>query len=294
MFYQVCDWYNEKLGWNVQRFSKNGHQGNISDEELMTIYLFNVMEEGQTSLKGMYEHTSYHWSGWFVLPRYQTFVDRLNRLSRAFMDLVEHLMENNSIPPQHLTILLGDSYPIITCSGKRQAKVALDIVDKGYCASKNLWYHGVKLHILAQKIPQSLPYPQMIGVGSASQHDLNFMKPLLEYQNEGEIYLDKAYCDVFLEQALQTQQIYLQTPIKDKKGESEMEKQRNKATKNAINTCIARVRQPIESFFAWVNQKTNLQNASKVRSKNGLMLHIFGKIAVAILILLHKYKISYS
>ena len=34
------------------------------------------------------------------------------------------------------------------------------------------------------------------------------------------------------------------------------------------------VRQPVESLFNWINQKTELQNASKVRAVNALMVHI--------------------
>ena len=35
--------------------------------------------------------------------------------------------------------------PIITCCGRnRTGKVARDIADKGYCSTKNLYYHGLK------------------------------------------------------------------------------------------------------------------------------------------------------
>ena len=42
------------------------------------------------------------------------------------------------------------------------------------------------------------------------------------------------------------------------------------------------VRQPVESLFNWINQKTELQNASKVRALNALMVHIFGALATAL------------
>jgi hypothetical protein len=50
---------------------------------------------------------------------------------------------------------------------------------------------------------------------------------------------------------------------------------------------VAKVRQPIESFFAWVQEKTQVQLASKVRSEAGLLVHVFGKIAAALYPLLH-------
>ena len=42
----------------------------------------------------------------------------------------------------------------------------------------------------------------------------------------------------------------------------------------------------MESFFSWIQEKTAIQKASKVRSKNGLLLHIYSKMAAAILLLL--------
>lgn len=48
---------------------------------------------------------------------------------------------------------------------------------------------------------------------------------------------------------------------------------------------MAKVRQPIESFFNWIHQKTDIQQANKVRSEVGLKLHVFGKFAVALALL---------
>ena len=40
--------------------------------------------------------------------------------------------------------------PIVTCKGKnRKSKVAREVVDKGYCSTKNMYYYGLKLHLLA-------------------------------------------------------------------------------------------------------------------------------------------------
>jgi hypothetical protein len=44
---------------------------------------------------------------------------------------------------------------------------------------------------------------------------------------------------------------------------------------------VSSVRQPIESLFNWIQEKTGIQTASKVRSYNGLMVHIFGRLAAA-------------
>jgi Transposase DDE domain len=286
LFYQVCDWYNEDLAWNVQRFSKNGLKGHITDQELITIYLFCVIEEQKTSIKSMYAHIRDYWLGWFILPTYSAFNDRLNRLNAVFPDLIALLLKKSPIEEDLKLVLIGDSCPVVTCSGKRTGKVAKNITDKGRCASKDMWYHGVKLHMLSHKIPKKLPFPQFLGITKASVHDSVPMRELLVNLKNADVYLDKAYCDVALEEIMENNQSKLITPIKGKKGQMEEQKQRDSAYNQVVGTAIAKVRQPVESFFNWINEKTGLQNASKARSENGLLLHIFGKIAAAIILLM--------
>ena len=72
------------------------------------------------------------------------------------------------------------------------------------------------------------------------------------------------------------------TPVKLIKGESKQIRQFNKAADDLYSTAVSKIRQPIESFFNWLIAKTDIQRASKVRSANGLILHIFGKIAAAL------------
>ncbi|TDE45611.1 transposase [Flavobacterium rhamnosiphilum] len=57
----------------------------------------------------------------------------------------------------------------------------------------------------------------------------------------------------------------------------------NKTADDLFSTTISMVRQPIESFFNWLIEKTNIQKASKVKSSKGLLIHIFGKIATALI-----------
>ena len=52
-----------------------------------------------------------------------------------------------------------------------------------------------------------------------------------------------------------------------------------------LSTAISQIRQPIESLFNWVQEKTGIQIASKVRSYQGLMVHVFGKLAAALFIM---------
>ena len=69
--------------------------------------------------------------------------------------------------------------PIITCSHKREAKAALGLADKGYCATKKLNYNGVKLHTLGLHRKGKVPFPNKIGITPASVHDITALRPVL-------------------------------------------------------------------------------------------------------------------
>ena len=55
------------------------------------------------------------------------------------------------------------------------------------------------------------------------------------------------------------------------------------------NGLVRRIRQPIESLFKWIQEKTQIQKASKVRSTDALMVHCWGKLAVAFFLLVFYY-----
>jgi len=75
------------------------------------------------------------------------------------------------------------------------------------------------------------------------------------------------------------------TPVKGVKGKLEAIKQRDKAANNLLSKAVSTIRQPIEFLFNWLIVKTDIQRASKVRSTNGLLVHVFGKIAAAFIYL---------
>ena len=109
--------------------------------------------------------------------------------------------------------------PIITCSHKRKAKVALEIADKGYCSTKALHYFGVKLHLVAKRRKNMLPLPEYIGITPASTHDLTALRPVLLTIKNRNIIADEAYIDDKLNQNLRNNHnSQIITPIKGKKG----------------------------------------------------------------------------
>ena len=123
------------------------------------MYLFAVGYQQKYQLKSIYTYMQDHWQNWFPhLPTYQTFDSRLNRLADCLPLLVELLSEQLLPPPEPLDKqVLVDSLPIITCSAKRAGKIASQLTAKGYCASKDLYYIGCKLHLIAAQLPHSLP-----------------------------------------------------------------------------------------------------------------------------------------
>lgn len=53
LYYYVCQTYNSELRWQVQRFSSNSVCREITDEELLSIYLFCVAFQEKTKLKSL-------------------------------------------------------------------------------------------------------------------------------------------------------------------------------------------------------------------------------------------------
>lgn len=182
------------------------------------------------------------------------------------------------------TTLLVDSMPIVTCKGKnKEGKVAKEITSKGYCSTKNRYYYGMKLHLVGQKRKGTLPFPEILTLTDAAENDLTvFKRECLPYLNGKTILGDKIYSDFsFFNDTCPTKML---TPYKKKKGEAEVISHREKASRDLFSTTVSKIRQSIESFFNWLNEKTEIQRASKVRATNGLLVHIFGKLAIALLI----------
>ena len=112
---------------------------------------------------------------------------------------------------------LMDAMPVIMANGKRssRAKVASEeIAEKGYCASKGIWYYGVKLHVLGAERKGTLPLPEYIGVSGAGVHDLPVFRQIAPLLQGKEVYADKAYADALLKQKLMEEQdTELMTPV---------------------------------------------------------------------------------
>jgi hypothetical protein len=287
MYLYISDIYKCDLMYSCQRFSNNSTP-EFTDEEIMTIYLYAMHIEQRFKVKQIYEFASDHLHSWFpLLPSYEAFNMRLNRLGEAFKllssNLITMFVPSDCIKDRSLL----DSMPIITCSGKRQGKVAREITDKGYCSTKGIYYHGLKLHALAFYRPTHLPFPEQFQLTPASENDLNLFKQAWGEIENRTFFGDKIYHDTEYFQAAENNQNSLMlTPVKAIKGQDIDLKMRDKAANDLFSTAVSKIRQPIESLFNWLIEKTEIQRASKVRSTKGLMVYVFGRLAAAYITLI--------
>lgn len=279
LYLYVCRAYDNQPDLKYQRLSNS--RPRFTDEELVTIYLFGHMQ-GFSQQRRIYDYAQRHWRTWFpALPSYQAFNRRLNRLTPAF----EHLITTALTAP--VAELAGqadrliDSLPISLAKWPRSgaARVAAEVADQGYCSTKRSYYYGVKLHAVALRRTKELPLPALLHLGPASQHDLTALRDLWPDLGTGYLFADKAYADEETKKALCERGTHLVTPYKRRRNEPET------AEPALWSRFASSVRQPLESLFGWLIQRTNIQNASRVRSTQGLFVHCYGKLVVACLLL---------
>lgn len=192
----ICKHYDEHLWVHCERFSPYARV-DFTDEEVLCIYLWGIMNK-RFEVSALYEDTHRYLQAWFAkLPSYGGYVQRLNRLADVFVPLLETIQQHVPDTQVLQEIRLMDSLPIRLAHAKRsgQARVASTLANKGYCASKDEYYYGVKLHVLGLRRPGTLPLPDAIGLTAASEHDLEAFRQIVPYCQGGELYLDKAYAD---------------------------------------------------------------------------------------------------
>lgn len=120
----------------------------ITDAELLTIYFYCRIHENRHSKTHIHDYAQRYLSSWFLrLPNHANFNTRLNAMDSAIIALVPIILQSTERQHngQRLSelITLTDSMPILLCPGRRQGRVASELSDKGYCASKDLYYYGV-------------------------------------------------------------------------------------------------------------------------------------------------------
>ncbi len=263
----------------------------FTDEELLTMYLFGHLQ-GHTLQRRIYDYMLTHWHEWFPdLPSYQAFNRRLNELAPAFELIIERVLYRALATVNARDDRLIDSLPVMLAQAARSttarqaarsttARVAAPIADKGFCASKNAFYYGVKLHAVVVRRHAQLPIPQQLWLSRASQHDLSVLREVNPALGNCGLFGDKAFACQKTAAEFAARGIYLLTPTKANRGQPLV-----RGGEVLLSRFVSSVRQPLGSLFGWLIQRTDIHNASRVRSTNGLLIHCYGKLAVACLLL---------
>lgn len=280
LFLKICIIFQRTLQFLCERFSNNNRPV-FTDEEVVTVYIMGIIE-GKKNVKEIYLHAKRYWQNLFpMLPSYTAYNYRLNRLEDVFPILLECYQDQL---PKYIYDKFNhrvvDSMPIVMAQNNRRfkASVAPELADKGgYCAAKNLYYYGVKLHILASYQIGSMPVPEYIGLTHAGMNDGKAYEPLC-YDQQVKQYIkfaDKAYPP--------SQETNTYTPVKKEKGQAYLD-----AADQLYSTAVSKIRQPVESMNNWIQEKTGIEIASKVRSTKGLLVHVFGRLCAAFELLMQK------
>jgi hypothetical protein len=159
------------------------------------------------------------------------------------------------------------------------ARGASGVADQGYCSTTRSYYDGVQLHAVALRRAKRLPLPALLHLSRASQHDPSALRELSPDPGAGYLFGAKAYAGEGTRRVLAGRGTHLLTPHKRGRNEPET------ATPALWSRFVSSVRRPLESLFGWLIQRTGIQNASQVRSAQGLFVHCDGKLAVACLLL---------
>jgi len=279
LYLRVCRAYDNQPDLKYQRLSN--FRPRFTDEELLTVYLFGHMQ-GFYQQRRIYDYTRRHWRAWFPnLPSYQAFNRRLNLLAPAFEQLITETLGGQVRSLAAHSDRLIDSLPISLAKWPRSgaARVAREVASQGYSATKRSYYYGVKLHAVALRRTKKLPMLALLHLSRASEHDLQVLRELDPDLGVGVLFGDKAYADEETRRVLAERGTHLLTPYKRRRNEPET------AAPALWSRFASSVRQPLESLFGWLIQRTGIQNASLVRSTKGLFVHVYGKLAVACLLL---------
>jgi hypothetical protein len=279
LYCAVCNHYDSALATQAQRCSNN-FRPKFTDEEAIATYIWGIYNQ-KFEVKACYEFIKDYYGDWFPhLPSYQAYNGRICFLADAFKALANALLCGLGLDPSH-SDFVNDSLPIVVAGGKRseRAKAAGELCDKGYCASKGMWYYGVKLHVFAQCNYKTMPTPAMMTISKATEHDLPVAKEMFDDVMNIRLFGDTAFTDkAWKASVLSENNVEILTPIKRKKGQKQLP-----FWDRLYSSAVSGVKQAIESFNNWLIEKTNIQRASKVRSSAGLSSFIFARVACALM-----------
>jgi len=174
-----------------------------------------------------------------------------------------------------------DSCPVVLAKGTRSghAKVACELCEKSYNSSRKEWYYGLKLHAIVARRPGRLPVPLSPMASGAASHS-PVAKRILEdnlFLNHGQLHVDKAYVDAdWAERLKKDHTIVLLTPRKKRKEDT--------LTSGDTFSLLSALFVGLLSAFSIGSIASPIFNPP--RSLSDLRLHIFARIAAALVALL--------
>jgi len=157
--------------------------------------------------------------------------------------------------------------PIITCSNRRKAKVALDLCNKGYNSVKKRHFYEVKLHAIGFMNPGTLPHMEYLQITPPSVHNLIAQQEILSEFKNRNVVGDKAFKAKELDRAIKRNSGELLTPVTYQSNLQRFHRQRERATDDLYSRMVSSIKQPIESLFNWIIEKTDVQRVSLGRLK---------------------------
>lgn len=87
------------------------------------------------------------------------------------------------------------SSPVSVRSKKLEGKVSTEIISKGYCSTKNMYYYGMKLYVVRLREDRNNTFPEEDG-HPPSEYDLSvFKSEYVPYLKEKTVFADKIYSD---------------------------------------------------------------------------------------------------
>lgn len=177
----------------AQRFS-NHRDPAFDDAQLLAAHFF-ARAQGIVTHKKCWLFVTQFLSDWFpLLPNYSGYIDRLNRLEGLLPSLIDTLLEVPRLDTSHVSLVM-DSCPIVMAGAKRakRAKVAPELQGCGYCAARQMYDGGLKLHLVAVRRPGQMPYPVAMSVSPANHPDIEALRQIQDHLPCGDMYADKAY-----------------------------------------------------------------------------------------------------
>lgn len=278
LYLKICEEYEINL-WSVcERFTNGGYK-RCGDEEILTIHLTGIMQ-GLRTIKSIHQYANQHLGAYFpTMPGYSAYVYRVNKLSEAFK-MLAHLIQSTRLSEEDESVYLVDSFPIALAKGQHayRARVAREMASKSYNATKKRYYYGVKAHVVTRKREGELPELEMMIIEEAARQDGPVFDQLRQWMSNNLVFADKAYKRPDEQVVELANDLKVMTPTIKCRGQKELTPEQK-----TFSNRVSAIRQPIETFFGWLQRKTGIQDAGLVRSRAGLLSHIFARFAAALM-----------